>query len=169
MRLAPESVEPKGYYCSGNALSELRRVILCIGNVLGNVAIDEKTGEKPKLSNSTGTTRGPGKPKKGDVVLPKTMAQVLKEGKAREAREVAAKDVTEGDCEVGTSTASGSADGAALSASLTESMGSSKGKKRKRMSWPKRRGARRDQSQGEGRLLGRTGHTALREQDHNRL
>lgn len=78
-----KSVEAHGYYCSGDALNELKRIILCIGNVLGGVAVCKMSEAKPKFGNSTGTVQGPGKPRNGVVVLPRTMAHVLKEGKAK--------------------------------------------------------------------------------------
>lgn len=83
--------------------------------------MDEVTGEKPKLSQSTGMARGPGKPGKGDVVWPRTMAQGLKEGKTREASKGEAKDAKEGGREFGTSAACGSAVCLVLNAFLTKS------------------------------------------------
>lgn len=78
-----KSLEAHGYYCSGDALNELKRIILCIGNVLGDVAVCTNTGEKPKFGKSAGTVQGSGKPRNGVAVLPRTMAHVLKEGKAK--------------------------------------------------------------------------------------
>lgn len=92
-----KSVEAHGYYCSGDALNELKRIILSIGNVLGDVAVWTNTGEKPKFGKSAGTVQGRGRPRNGVAVLPRTMAHVLREGRAKGVvTSVVAKPVGEG-------------------------------------------------------------------------
>lgn len=116
-----KSLEAHGYYCSGDALNELKRIILCIGNVLGDVAVCTNTGEKPKFGKSAGTVQGPGKPRNGVAVLPITMAHVLKEGKAKGVVTfVVAKPVGEGTVKFGTSVMGGKAVGAALQAATPQ-------------------------------------------------